>query len=325
MMKLVTVTMIRNDSDVVEAFVRHHLSLADHLVILDHGSTDATPAILRSLQAEGLPLTVLHDPSLSFQQGPRITELARQAFTRLGADFVFPLDADEFLKVESRLALERALAAVPNGQCGQIAWQNHVVTEGDNAACVNPVERMRFRASVEPKDEHKVILSRRMIDDTRWQVSPGNHFLSRELTHGTETAVACYLPSVRIAHFPIRSQEQLHQKIILGWLSARLQNPVDIKAADTAVAHDAQFWHWKDLFAATLGNPVIATAQLQQYALALYVHKHRISDVNPPLPLLEDPLPVNYSLKYTRPETGVALTSLARWTDQLLTRVGEML
>lgn len=324
-MKLVTVSMIRNDSDIVEAFVRHHLSLVDHLVILDHGSTDATPAILRSLQAEGLPITLLHDPSLSFQQGPRITELARQAFARLGADVVFPLDADEFVKVESRLVLERALTAVPSGHFGQIAWQNHVVTEGDNAEVVNPVQRMRFRASVEPKDEYKVILSRRMLDDVRWQVSPGNHFLVRELSSGLEKAATNTLQSVQIAHFPIRSQEQLHQKIILGWLSYRLQNPVDIKAADTTVSNKAQFWHWKDLFASTVANPTIPITQLQRYALALYVHKQPISDDLPVLPLVEDPLAVNYSLKYTSTETGIALTSLARWTDQLLTRVGEML
>lgn len=324
-MKLVIVTMIRNDSDIVEAFVRHHLPLVDHLIVLDHGSTDSTPDILRSLKSEGLPITLMHDPSLSFQQGPRITAMARQAFTQLGADYVFALDADEFLKVESRYVLEQALADVVDGRCGQVAWQNYVVTAQDDGNCVNPVARMRFRASSEPREEHKVVLSRRMLDDVRWQVSPGNHFLVRELSSGTETAATSSLPSVRIAHYPIRSQEQLHQKIILGWLSYRLQNPVDIKAADTAVTNKAQFWHWKDLFASTVANPAIPTAQLQRYALALYVHKHRISDDNPPLPLIEDPLVVNYALKYTNAETGVALTSLARWTDQLLTRVGEML
>jgi len=94
--------MIKNDGDIVEAFVRHHAMLFDHLVVLDHSSTDNTPAILRALQQEGLPLTVMRDESLSFQQGLRTTELARAAFARLGADFVFPLDADELLKVASR-------------------------------------------------------------------------------------------------------------------------------------------------------------------------------------------------------------------------------
>ena len=62
-------TMIKNDGDIVEAFVRHHAMLFDHLVVLDHSSTDNTPAILRALQHEGLPLTVMRDESLSFQQG----------------------------------------------------------------------------------------------------------------------------------------------------------------------------------------------------------------------------------------------------------------
>jgi hypothetical protein len=324
-MKLVSVTMIKNDSDIVEAFVRHHAALLDHLVILDHGSTDATPSILQALRAEGLPLTVLHDASLSFQQGPRVTDLARNAFTRLGADFVFPLDADELLKVSSRQALEQALLGIPPGKCGQIAWQNYLVTAEDDAACVNPVERLRYRARLETKDEHKVVLGRSMLDDKRWQVSNGSHHLARDLASGTETAAATTLSGIHIAHFPLRSQEQLHQKIILGWLSYRLQNPVDIKAAGVAVSQNEQFWHWKDLFVSTLRNPNVTPAQLQQYAVAVYVHKQRISEPPLPVDLVEDPVATGYSLKYTGAEAGAALTSLARWTDQLLTRVGEML
>ena len=56
--------MIKNDGDIVEAFVRHHAMLFDHLVVLDHSSTDNTPTILRALQQEGLPLTVMRDESL---------------------------------------------------------------------------------------------------------------------------------------------------------------------------------------------------------------------------------------------------------------------
>jgi len=28
--------MVRNEGDIIEAFVRHHVALLDHLVILDH-------------------------------------------------------------------------------------------------------------------------------------------------------------------------------------------------------------------------------------------------------------------------------------------------
>ena len=40
--KLIGVSMIRNESDAVEAFVRYNLQLLDELQILDLGSTDHT-------------------------------------------------------------------------------------------------------------------------------------------------------------------------------------------------------------------------------------------------------------------------------------------
>jgi len=38
---------VRNEADIVEAFVRHNLVLLDGIAIVDHASVDATPDILR--------------------------------------------------------------------------------------------------------------------------------------------------------------------------------------------------------------------------------------------------------------------------------------
>ena len=324
-MKIVVVSMMRNEGDIVEAFVRHHVQFADHLMVLDHASTDGTAKVLQALVDEGLPLSVRRDDSLTFQQGPRTTALAREAFIDHSADFVFPIDADEMLRVASREALESALRAVPSGYSGQVAWQNYVVTEHDDPSVVNPVARMRYRAASEPVPERKVVLTRQILADDRWQVAAGNHSLVMETAQGIRTTPMHALTGVTLAHYPLRSQEQLHQKIILGWLSVRLQNPVDFKPVEAAASADTQFWHWRDLFASTLRNPRFSAADLQCFALALYVHKCRIDDPLPPMSLVEDPLPTPYSLRYTAPATDVALTSLARWTDRLLTRVGDML
>ena len=35
--------MVRNEADIVEAFVRHNLRVLDAMLVVDHGSTDATP------------------------------------------------------------------------------------------------------------------------------------------------------------------------------------------------------------------------------------------------------------------------------------------
>src|ERR1700681_2600267 len=114
-MRLFGVAMVRNEADVIEAFVRHNLSVLDGLAIVDHGSFDATSDILAKLQAEKLPLHIERDDRPEYFQSARTTALVRETLRREQADFVFALDADEFLKCPSRQTLEQALGDVPPG------------------------------------------------------------------------------------------------------------------------------------------------------------------------------------------------------------------
>ena len=104
--------MVRNEADLIEAFVRHHVERVDALYLVDHRSEDGTRDILRALVAEGLPLSVQLDDHPAQRQAEIVTALARQAFAS-GADVVFPLDANEFLKLPDRAVFERWLARVP--------------------------------------------------------------------------------------------------------------------------------------------------------------------------------------------------------------------
>ena len=44
--KLVGLSMVRNESDVIETFVRHNLTLLDELHIIDHNSSDNTLSLI---------------------------------------------------------------------------------------------------------------------------------------------------------------------------------------------------------------------------------------------------------------------------------------
>ncbi len=80
----------------------HHLALGmERIIVLDNGSTDATPTILRRMQGR-LPVTVGRDDG-AFRQDELMTGLLHEAAVA-GADWVVPFDDDEFLVSEEPLA-----------------------------------------------------------------------------------------------------------------------------------------------------------------------------------------------------------------------------
>jgi hypothetical protein len=105
--RLFGVLLVRDEVDIVRLCVLHHLSAGcERIIALDNGSTDGTKTVLRRLAAR-VPLSWSSDPG-PYQQGEFVTGLAREA-ARAGADWILPLDADEFWVAPGGLAegLER--------------------------------------------------------------------------------------------------------------------------------------------------------------------------------------------------------------------------
>ncbi len=86
--------IVRNEADIVRVNVLHHLALGvDRFLIVDNGSEDGTDQILHDLSLSGrVSFTRYSGP---WRQAEITTQLALEAFRR-GADWVIPIDADEF-------------------------------------------------------------------------------------------------------------------------------------------------------------------------------------------------------------------------------------
>ncbi len=87
--------MVRNEADIIRLNVLYHLSLGvDRIFIVDNGSTDGTVDVLRRLSEEDPRVRWSHDDG-PFLPSRIATNLAHEAL-REGADWVLPVDADEF-------------------------------------------------------------------------------------------------------------------------------------------------------------------------------------------------------------------------------------
>jgi hypothetical protein len=212
-MRLVAVTKILDEADIVEAFARHTAHYVSHHIFLDNGSTDGTVGILRQLRHEGLEITVLQNGSRWYNEAIYNTYLYRVAVAERGADWVIFLDADEF--IDDRQAVGGLVAMLEQ-------------TRADlSCLCIAVVN---YRASVRDDPEESLIparigwydvrndlphtIVRRNLANRNIEVQAGNHFV---LIDEGERCPSENLPTVVLAHYPERSPFQTITKTVRGW------------------------------------------------------------------------------------------------------------
>lgn len=303
-MILASVSMVRNESDIIEAFVRHNLRFIDRLFILNHASSDSTGDILARLQQEHLPVQVFDDSEPGFRQGDRTSELSRFVCTHFQPDFIFLLDADEFLAAPSRRDLEQQLLALPPNTHGLIPWRTWVPTRADDSRERNPLKRIRYRRNEEGDLFCKTVLASNYWQaDISQRVGNGNHSVNsqRDATHQPLG------DGVFLGHFPVRSRSQLIAKVLVHW-HARLAEP------DFDPNSGNSFQH-RDIFRLLVhdGLAVNEDLDLETFGREYSVRPHLASGIK----LVYDPFPCDFSIRY---EVAVddPLILLARATEELV-------
>jgi len=227
--KIVGVSMVRNEADVIEVFVRHNLAFLDALVVIDHGSADETLGILKSLAKERLPLKLLANEDSRFLQAEAVTDVTRRLIEQSDADVVLPLDADEFVKTPSRDALERALEAIPANAYGQLHWQNYVPDFSRPEPDPRRAIASARRATSELHGLYKVAVTRTFAARPRAVLTQGLHRVAPHVAAPVDRfdPHARLRPeSVAIAHLPLRSVEQYVVKVAVKKLG-RIASGID--------------------------------------------------------------------------------------------------
>jgi hypothetical protein len=254
-MRIVSVTMVRNEADVLEAFVRHHLGFVDHMVVIDHRSIDATNEILRALMGEGASIEVISESRPELLQSKLTTEHMHRAATELGADWVLLLDADEFMVPAENASLPALFEELAPDRVHDLSWRSYVPRTEDDPAVPNVLERVQHRRAVELVQVRKVLVPRAIAADPAMRLEVGNHRIRRGGRRGKRIK-SVHVEGLHLAHFPVRSNEQLTAKVLLGW-PARLASAEQTRNLN---------YHLRSLFAKVLRGDELGPETLERVA-----------------------------------------------------------
>lgn len=205
--KLVMTLLVRNEADIIESNLDYHLAQGvDHVIVTDHGSTDATCELLRPYEKHGA-VTVLREEGDEHHQSVRVTRMAQLALAEHTADWVFHNDADEFWWPLAG-SLRDVFASIP-AEYSQIEVQRHnFVARPDGPGPF--YSRLIYRecdsrnlvgGPLEPKVAH------RPHPDV--VVAPGNHRIS-----GAALRPIPDLGLLEIFHYPMRGYDQFEHKVV---------------------------------------------------------------------------------------------------------------
>ena len=234
----ICISMVKNEQDVIEPFLRHNRRFFDAMIVLDNGSTDQTRAIALACARELDGIFVTDLPRFDYAQAEFMTATMHFAQSTFFADFVCFLDADEFIGAPDRDSFEKSLSIVPVGAASHHAWQTFLPDpDAPKDPNTDPLSHMTYRRKKEMPQYSKGFLRLGGGNDATISVKQGNHSFS-----STTLAKPALVPikDVPIKHFPVRSGEQLLNKGVVGWLANIARNP---KAAT-----DGSAYQWRRIF-----------------------------------------------------------------------------
>jgi len=233
--RIFTISIIKNETDIIESFVRYNINIFDGMIILDNNSTDDTVKILKLLKSEGLPIFIFEDEDNEFNQALKMNKLLLKAIDEFNADVVVPLDADEFLISSTKENPKKILEKIEDNSFHQVKWKTYVPDFSNEKEKFIPAKITFARYGTE--EMHKVILPKELVQNCGVRLNKGNHSLRYDKKY-KDVLKQVFNTDLRIAHFPMRSKEQALSKIAVSWIN----NLCDIRRTEI------QSWHFQKMF-----------------------------------------------------------------------------
>lgn len=126
-MKIISFTMVNNESEIIESFIRYNYNFIDEMVIIDNGCTDNTMQIIFNLIKEGYKISVYDESLEAYNQYRLDNKYLTKIIAEKNPDLIIPLDADEFLTADSNP--RKLLEQLDLEKIHYVNWQWFVMTK----------------------------------------------------------------------------------------------------------------------------------------------------------------------------------------------------
>ncbi len=231
-MKLAVAALVRNEIDIIGAFLQHLDALFDYALLMDHNSIDGTDRAIAAACARRAGWTMWHIDAMGYHQSAFSAIAVAHLMQNTDADVVMLLDADEFINVPDRASLVEAFSRLTDpDSVGSLGWLNAVpallhtrtICAGDEIWLPATAGRLG-----------KAAIPRRYWLQHAYEarLGLGNHALYYE-----PATVVPSVPVGQIVHLPIRSYTQIKSKVLAGVFAVMMQAP----------PQPLQCWHWYDI------------------------------------------------------------------------------
>ena len=212
-MKIISFTVVKDEEDIIESFIRYNMNILDKMIISENLSNDRTLEILYKLKDEGYDIDILLDRNKTFNQYERRNELLQYTINKYHPDYIFPLDADEFIATNKKCNPRSIIEKLDDDKMYLYKMENFVLTGESNEDLFIPSRLTKIRKVSKDYDYfYKCIIPKKIyLYSGGIDLASGAHYL---VYKDGKKVREKYLQDLYLAHYPIRSVEQYTNKAI---------------------------------------------------------------------------------------------------------------
>ena len=310
-MKIYTFTTVKDESDIIESFVRYHMNIVDGMVISDNCSNDDTLEILKKLKDEGLNIDILEDDNQYFNQTTRRKELLEYTIENYKPDFVFPLDADEFISSYSNDNPRKIIEKLDRDYLYYYEMINYVVEpeNKDNIELFVPSRLCCKRKNNENEGYVYKCFIPNNIYEKKVDLLIGCH--TAKYMNGSDID-SIILKDLFLAHYPVRTKEQIMNKVITGRL-----NDLSLHSREEGFG-----FHQYEIL-----DEIIRFGEISKNTLIKISENYGIRNKESIEIIKNDPIDIsfckNIEIKYYNPETTNILSNTIKAAETIIGHLRE--